>query len=130
MTAWQNQDGYDIDDLDALNGNGHQVKAVGLMLGPKSGGILAVDFDGPPAAGKFEEVYGRHPQELPETIGVTSGKEKRGQLLFLVDQTGGPHYVAVGLGRIPTVTPASNCAGLAINPSPLARTLKPRATAG
>ena len=40
---WNNQPGYDIDGICQLNG---LVKAVGLMLGEKSGGILAVDFDG------------------------------------------------------------------------------------
>lgn len=83
MRAWASRPGYDIDGLSQLNG---LVKAVGLKLGPPSGGVLAVDFDGPEAAGKFTEIYGRSPLDLPNTIGVTSGREKRGQRFFLVDQ--------------------------------------------
>ena len=81
-TDWQQQDGYDVDGISALNG---QVHAVGLMLGEKSGGILQVDFDGLPSPAKFQEVYGKSPKDLPRTIGVTSGKESRGSRFFLVD---------------------------------------------
>lgn len=83
MDEWQKQDGFTPEELSKINGT---VKAVGLMLGPPSGGVLAVDFDGPEAIGKFSEVYGRDPLDLPSTIGVTSGKEKRGQRFFLVDK--------------------------------------------
>ncbi len=83
MKQWQQKPGYDIESISRLNG---LVKAVGLKLGPPSGGVLAVDFDGPAAPGKFEEVFNRHPRELDKTVGVTSGKHKRGQLLFQVDQ--------------------------------------------
>ena len=83
MKQWQQRPGYDIDSISRLNG---LVKAVGLKLGPPSGGVLAVDFDGPAAAGKFEEIFNHHPRELGETVGVTSGKYKRGQLLFQVDK--------------------------------------------
>lgn len=83
MTAWQSRPGFSVEELSEMNG---AVKAVGLMLGPPSGGVLAVDFDSPEAVGKFNEVYSRDPLDLPSTIGVTSGKEKRGQRFFLVDQ--------------------------------------------
>ena len=79
---WQTQDGYDVEEISALNG---LVEAVGLMLGEKSGGILQVDFDGPNGVPRFNEVYGRSPTELPPTNGVTSGKEMRGSRFFLVD---------------------------------------------
>lgn len=75
MKQWQQKPGYDIESISRLNG---LVKAVGLKLGPPSGGVLAVDFDGPAAAGKFEEIFNRHPRELDDTVGVTSGKHKRG----------------------------------------------------
>jgi hypothetical protein len=88
LEGWQNQPGYDVEGLAALNGC---VKAAGLLLGPPSGGILAVDFDGPDAIAKFEEIYGRKPTELPPTIGVTSGKPGRGQRFFQVDQDWWPH---------------------------------------
>ena len=80
---WQQQDGYDVDGISALNG---QVHAVGLMLGEKSGGVLQVDYDGPASPAKFQEVYGKSPKDLPRTIGVTSGKESRGSRFFLVDR--------------------------------------------
>jgi hypothetical protein len=83
MDKWQKQDGFTPEELTEMNG---VVKAVGLMLGPPSGGILAVDFDGPEAVGKFNEVFNQDPLMLPSTVGVTSGKEQRGQRFFLVDQ--------------------------------------------
>lgn len=83
MKDWPLHPGYDIEDISKLNG---LVKAVGLKLGPPSGGVLAVDFDGPEAVGTFTEIYSRDPGDLPNTIGVTSGKKKRGQRFFLVDQ--------------------------------------------
>lgn len=86
--AWQDQDGYDVEGLSALNGT---VKAAGLLLGPKSGGILAVDFDGPNSLAKFEEVFNHKPTDLPPTVGVTSGKPKRGQRFFSVDTDWWPH---------------------------------------
>lgn len=88
MAQWQEQPGYDVDGLAQLNG---YVKAVGLILGPQSGGVLAVDFDGPDAPAKFQEAYGRHATDLPPTVGVTSGKPCRGQRLFQVDQDWWPH---------------------------------------
>ncbi len=83
MEEWQKQDGFTPEELTEMNG---VVKAVGLMLGPPSGGVLAVDFDGPEAVGKFNEIFNRDPRDLPSTVGVTSGKEQRGQRFFLVDQ--------------------------------------------
>jgi len=82
LNDWQLQDGYDVAGISALNG---KVDAVGLMLGEKSGGVLQVDFDGPASLSKFQEVFGRKPKELPSTIGVKSGKPKRGSRFFLVD---------------------------------------------
>ena len=83
MEQWQQQPGYDVDGISALNG---KVQAVGLMLGARSGGVLQVDFDGPKSPAKFQEVFGQSPQDLPKTIGVTSGKASRGSRFFLVDQ--------------------------------------------
>ena len=83
LKEWQKQDGFTPEELTEMNG---VVKAVGLMLGPPSGGILAVDFDGPEAVAKFTEVFDQDPLALPSTVGVTSGKEQRGQRFFLVDQ--------------------------------------------
>ena len=81
-SGWELQDGYDIGGISELNGC---VKAVGLLLGEKSGGVLQVDFDGPNSVAKFIEVFNRKPTELPRTNGVTSGKKSRGSRFFLVD---------------------------------------------
>ena len=62
MTGWSKTPGYDIEGLNALNG---VVKAVGLRLGPPSGGVLAVDFDSPDAVDKFRDVFNREPLDLP-----------------------------------------------------------------
>ena len=88
MTGWQDAPGYDVDGLCALYGH---VKAVGLKLGPPSGGVLAIDFDGPASVDKFREVFNQEPGALPPTVGVTSGKELRGQRFFMVDQDWWPH---------------------------------------
>ena len=78
--------GTDVDGIAAVANSPH-VKAVGLLLGPQSGGLLAVDFDGPASFPKFREVFDREPdQELVDTIAVTSGREQRGCLFFNVDR--------------------------------------------
>lgn len=83
LRGWQSRPGYDIDGLMQLSDH---VKAVGLKLGPASGGVLAVDFDGPEAPAKFVKIFQHQPGDLPSTIGVSSGKHCRGQRFFLVDQ--------------------------------------------
>ena len=83
MAKWT-ECGTDLDGITAVADSPH-VLAVGLLLGPQSGGVLAVDFDGPSAAGKFREIYGRDPEELRGTIGVTSGRPKRGCLFLNVE---------------------------------------------
>ena len=88
MSQWTQQEGYDIDGIAELNG---VVRAVGLLLGPPSSGVLAVDFDGPNAPAKFREIFGRKPEDLPSTVGITSGKPSRSQQLFLVDRDWWPY---------------------------------------
>ena len=58
--------------------------AVGLRLGPISGGTLALDFDGPDSEPLFEATYGRPSSELPPTVAWTSGKDGRRQEAFRV----------------------------------------------
>ena len=53
----------------------------GLLLGEKSGGLLAVDVDGP-AAQEWLNQYG----ELPQTVRYTSGLKCRYQALFQVPE--------------------------------------------
>ena len=60
--------------------------AVGLRLGPISGGTFALDFDGPDSESLFEAAYGRPSSELPPTIAWTSGKDGRRQVAFRVPE--------------------------------------------
>jgi hypothetical protein len=77
--------GTDVEGITAIAGSTH-VKAVGLLLGPQSGGVLAVDFDGVQSFPKFCEVFGHQPEELPPSMAVTSGREQRCCLFFAVDR--------------------------------------------
>lgn len=81
--------GTDVEGITAIAGSAH-VKAVGLLLGPQSGGVLAVDFDGKACISKFAAVFGHHPQDLPATISVTSGRPMRGCQFFNVDRDAWP----------------------------------------
>lgn len=71
----------DLEGITAAGASPH-VKAVGVLLGPQSGGVLAVDFDGEASCQKFQEVFRHKPTDLPSTITVTSGRHQRG-CLFL-----------------------------------------------
>ena len=59
--GWNHSDGYSVEDVQAL-----EPAAVGVMLGAKSGGLLAIDFDGPGADEKFLEVTGKAASDLPK----------------------------------------------------------------
>ena len=82
LKGWPTCGGFDVDQIKALPGK--HVWAVGLMTGPASGGVLAVDFDGPGSEEKFLEVCGHDSCELPKSISWTSGKEGRRQIAFRV----------------------------------------------
>lgn len=73
----------DIAGIRALAASPH-VHAVGVVLGPQSGGLLAVDFDGPDSDLMFRSVYGRSAQELPRTVAWSSGRPSRRQMAFYV----------------------------------------------
>ena len=75
---------YDVDGITALASTSAHIKAIGVVLGPPSGGLLAVDFDGPGAQPTFASVYNRPATDLPHTVGWSSGLPKRGQLAFRV----------------------------------------------
>jgi hypothetical protein len=64
----------------------YEPQAVGVLLGEKSGGLLAIDFDGPGSEEKFVEIFGRPSEELTQTIAWTSGKPNRKQLALVVDR--------------------------------------------
>lgn len=73
----------DLDGIKALARSPH-VRAVGVVLGPQSGGLLAIDFDGPHGDSTFRLVFGRSPKDLPPTVGWSSGRPSRRQLAFYV----------------------------------------------
>ena len=80
ISEWQNGPSWDPDDIITA-----RPAAVGVMLGPISGGLLAVDFDGPGSEEKFIELFGRPSSELPVSLAWTSGREQRRQVAFMVD---------------------------------------------
>ena len=61
---------------------------LGLLLGPVSGGVVALDFDGTSAWQWFEQRIGC---ALPQTITWTSGKTDRCQMAFAVAQAAWNH---------------------------------------
>ena len=60
------------------------IKAVGVALGPASGGLLAVDFDAEGYEAVFQELYGRSVADLPNSVSWSSGKPGRKQVAFSV----------------------------------------------
>jgi hypothetical protein len=56
---------------------------IGVLLGPISGGLVALDFDGASAWSWFEENIGC---ELPDTVMWRSGKADRCQMAFMVPE--------------------------------------------
>lgn len=58
---------------------------IGLRLGEISGGLVALDHDGSSASQVIEQLSGKNVVEaLPPTIGVTSGKHGRYQLIYRI----------------------------------------------
>jgi hypothetical protein len=82
---------YDLDGITALARASMHVQAVGVVLGAASGGLLALDLDGPAAGPTFQQVYSRPVSDLPHTVGWSSGLTKRAQLGFLVAREHWPY---------------------------------------
>lgn len=81
QSKWAEATGMDsteIQEFDPL--------AIGVLLGDKSGGLLAIDFDGPGSEEKFQEMFGHSSSELPASIAWTSSKDQRRQVGFVVDR--------------------------------------------
>lgn len=72
---------YTVDELAAFNGT---VQAIGLMLGPKSGGIATIDFDGLGSENTFNLHFGRPVEELPMTATWSSGRPGHYQMAYRV----------------------------------------------
>jgi len=62
------------------------IQAVGLGLGPVSGGTLTVDFDGEGSEEIFALAFGKQVSELPESVSWKSGRPGRRQVAFKVDE--------------------------------------------
>lgn len=60
-----------------------RAKAIGVLCGPLSGGLLFVDHDGISATQKLEEL-GLPLRDLPKSPCVTSGKDGRFQIIYRV----------------------------------------------
>jgi hypothetical protein len=71
---WQNTP-LTLDQVDSAS--------IGIILGPFSGGLLAIDFDGPSAWTWYDENIGI---ALPETVCWSSGKVGRCQMVFTVPE--------------------------------------------
>jgi putative DNA primase/helicase len=81
--GWQHS-GLERSRFGSLNG---RLAGVGLLLGPLSSGLIAIDHDGHSADGKIEELSGLSIQEaLPITVGFTSQRDGRYQLLYKVPE--------------------------------------------
>lgn len=80
---------YTLDQVDAT-GN------VGVLLGPVSGGLCALDFDGPSAWRWWDRHIGT---AIPETVTWASGKPGRCQMAFTVPEAYWEHIKTL---KIPT----------------------------
>ena len=67
-----------------------RAKAVGVIAGPASGGLLFLDHDGISATEKLEEL-GIPPRSLPKSAICTSGRDGRFQVLYTIPERYWPH---------------------------------------
>jgi uncharacterized membrane protein YgcG len=93
---WQNERPL-TKELMARDIKNGKAKGFGLRTGTVSGGIVAVDADGPAAHEKILELSGG--VLLPETVAFTSNKPGRCQYLFHVPQE---YWVAIATKKIST----------------------------
>jgi predicted P-loop ATPase len=82
-TGWQHE-GIERSRFQSFNG---RLFGIGLLLGSLSGGIVAIDHDGHSADEKIEELSGESVADaLPITVGFTSQRDGRYQLLYRIPQ--------------------------------------------
>ena len=62
-----------------------RAKAIGVIAGPSSGGLLFLDHDGISATEQLERL-GIPPRTLPKTVACTSGRDGRFQILYTIPQ--------------------------------------------
>ncbi len=77
-------------DQAAAEINAGRAKAIGVIAGPVSGGLLFLDHDGISATQKLTEL-GIPPRTLPKTAMCTSGRDGRLQALFTIPEQYWPH---------------------------------------
>ncbi len=82
-SQWQKRP-LDKQQLGAEIQSGHAV-AIGVLAGPQSGGLLFVDHDGI-SAGEILDKLGVPLRDLPKSIAVTSGRDGRLQIIYLVPE--------------------------------------------
>jgi len=70
LQQWQ-KSSFDFIDFPATS---PYVKAVGVLTGPASGGLLVVDIDSAAGQELLQSMTGRQLEEFPRTIACTSGK--------------------------------------------------------
>jgi predicted P-loop ATPase len=63
-----------------------RAKAIGVIAGPTSGGLLFLDHDGLSATTQLEAL-GLHLRTLPESLTVTSGRDGRFQIIYSIPET-------------------------------------------
>jgi len=78
---------------------------VGLLLGPTSGGVVAMDFDGASAWRFYDETFGI---PITETVTWSSGRTGRCQMLYRVPEQYWGHLKPkkIALDQIPDTEPA------------------------
>jgi len=59
LKNWPEHEGLTVEEVQE-----YEPQAVGVLLGEKSGGLLAIDFDGPGSEEEFIETVGRTCEEL------------------------------------------------------------------
>jgi hypothetical protein len=73
---------------------------LGVLLGPKSAGVVALDFDGATAWTWFEETFGIDVlEQIIDTVAWTSGKDFRCQMAFSVPED---YWPLLRTQKIPT----------------------------
>lgn len=63
-----------------------RAKAIGVIAGPTSGGLLFLDHDGLSATTQLEAL-GLHLRTLPQSLTVTSGRDGRFQIIYSIPET-------------------------------------------
>lgn len=63
-----------------------RAKAIGVIAGPTSGGLLFLDHDGLSATTQLEAL-GLHLRTLPQSLAVTSGRDGRFQIIYTIPES-------------------------------------------